>query len=133
MLRIQRITKNLSLPSLKYCSTPSIHPLASSTQRSFTSTISPSYASTNKNTSNDDQLFTFQFDQDHWATHKCEPPAMQSTITKKELIQLYRNMVAVRRLETASDQLYKAKMIRGFCHLSTGQEAVAVGMEVNIN
>ena len=37
-------------------------------------------------------------------------------------------MVTIRRLETASANLYKEKAIRGFCHLCSGQEAVYSGI-----
>lgn len=54
-------------------------------------------------------------------THDCESPAMKVQATKDELMHYYREMVVIRRMETAADGMYKAKLIRGFCHLCTGQ------------
>ncbi|KAG0353842.1 alpha subunit of pyruvate dehydrogenase, partial [Gamsiella multidivaricata] len=61
--------------------------------------------------------------------YNCDVPSLDVKISKEELIRMYKSMVTMRRMEMASDGLYKAKLIRGFCHLCTGQEAVAVGME----
>ncbi|KAI9098180.1 dehydrogenase E1 component-domain-containing protein [Phlyctochytrium arcticum] len=77
--------------------------------------------------------YTFQFPEGDFAYHNCGPIPLESTSNKEELVGMYRTMVMIRRLETASDQLYKAKLIRGFCHLSTGQEAVATGMHYAIS
>lgn len=64
-----------------------------------------------------------------FAPYNLEAPPLDVNLTSDELIQMYKDMVIVRRLEMSADALYKAKKIRGFCHLSTGQEAVAVGIE----
>eukprot|EP00475_Leptophrys_vorax_P041477 TRINITY_DN78224_c0_g1_i1.p1 TRINITY_DN78224_c0_g1~~TRINITY_DN78224_c0_g1_i1.p1 ORF type:complete len:420 (+),score=30.18 TRINITY_DN78224_c0_g1_i1:145-1404(+) len=61
--------------------------------------------------------------------HRVDPPSTSVTTTPKELIKFFYDMFLMRRLEISSDSLYKAKLIRGFCHLYDGQEAVCVGME----
>jgi len=52
-----------------------------------------------------------------------------ATTNKDELMVYFRNMVEMRRTELESDRLYKAKLIRGFCHLYDGQESIPEGME----
>ncbi len=47
---------------------------------------------------------------------------------KKNLLDLYYEMVLVRRLEEASARLYQQGKIGGFLHLYIGQEAVASGI-----
>jgi pyruvate dehydrogenase E1 component alpha subunit len=74
----------------------------------------------------------FVFPENTFETHNCPMPVDSTEATKEELLELYRVMTEIRRLEMACDQAYKSKLIRGFCHLSIGQEAVAAGMEAAI-
>lgn len=46
---------------------------------------------------------------------------------KDELIEMYRQMVLIRRFEDRAGEMYKLGKIGGFLHLYIGQEAVAVG------
>ncbi|XP_055544406.1 pyruvate dehydrogenase E1 component subunit alpha, mitochondrial-like [Wyeomyia smithii] len=56
-------------------------------------------------------------------------PSTTGTITNEEAIKMYTLMQTIRRLETSAGNLYKEKIVRGFCHLYSGQEACAVGMK----
>jgi len=51
---------------------------------------------------------------------------------KKELLELYREMLMIRRFEEKSGQLYGMGLIAGFCHLYIGQEAVVIGIRASI-
>lgn len=46
---------------------------------------------------------------------------MRAELTREQGLQFYRTMQTVRRMELKADQLYKQKIIRGFCHLYDGQ------------
>ncbi|KAK2790091.1 alpha subunit of pyruvate dehydrogenase [Onygenales sp. PD_10] len=77
----------------------------------------------------EDRPFSVKLSDESFETYELDPPPYTLQTTKKELKQMYYDMVSIRRMEMASDRLYKEKKIRGFCHLSTGQEAVATGIE----
>ncbi|RKP13372.1 Dehydrogenase, E1 component, partial [Piptocephalis cylindrospora] len=76
-----------------------------------------------------EKSYTLDLPESSFSAYDCEAPSLQVEVSGEKLINLYRQMTLIRRLEMAADALYKAKMIRGFCHLCTGQEAVPVGME----
>ena len=61
---------------------------------------------------------------------KDTPPAtaeINASLSPEEKIELYRQMMRIRRFEERSLRAYQGKKIGGFLHLYIGQEAVAVG------
>jgi pyruvate dehydrogenase E1 component alpha subunit len=50
-----------------------------------------------------------------------------SGLSREQAIELYRQMILIRRFEEKSAEAYVAGKIGGFCHLYIGQEAVGVG------
>ncbi|OJJ77837.1 hypothetical protein ASPBRDRAFT_112818 [Aspergillus brasiliensis CBS 101740] len=81
----------------------------------------------------DNKPFSVPIADDSFETYNLDPPPYSLETTKSQLKQLYHDMSLIRRMELAADKLYKEQKIRGFCHLSTGQEAVAVGVEHGIS
>ncbi|SCU87317.1 LAFA_0E06018g1_1 [Lachancea sp. 'fantastica'] len=79
--------------------------------------------------SNSDETVEITLPESSFEGYMLEPPSLSYTTSKAGLLQMYKDMVVVRRMEMACDALYKAKKIRGFCHLTVGQEAIAVGIE----
>ncbi|KAM0787209.1 hypothetical protein ACM66B_006448 [Microbotryomycetes sp. NB124-2] len=67
---------------------------------------------------------TVALSKDYFKSHLCDIPELELEVSKDSLVQMYSDMVSMRRMEMAADQ----KLIRGFCHLAIGQEAVSVGM-----
>lgn len=48
-------------------------------------------------------------------------PSTQVTVTRDEAIELFKHLHTIRRIETVAGNLYKEKIVRGFCHLYSGQ------------
>jgi len=73
---------------------------------------------------------TAEFLKTPFKTHRCSGPKDLTVQTSRdELIKWYRDMSLWRRVEVVADNMYKARLIRGFLHLYNGQEAIVAGME----
>ncbi|KAI9317165.1 dehydrogenase E1 component-domain-containing protein [Dichotomocladium elegans] len=78
---------------------------------------------------NTDKTYTVSLPESSFKMYKADAPDLNVQVTQQQLLHMFTKMTTVRRMEMTADNLYKARKIRGFCHLSTGQEAVPVGME----
>jgi pyruvate dehydrogenase E1 component alpha subunit len=56
-----------------------------------------------------------------------DAPAAAADVSKEQLLDWYRMMALIRRVEELAAKAYTQRKILGFCHLYIGQEAVAVG------
>ncbi|KAH8304510.1 hypothetical protein KR059_011614, partial [Drosophila kikkawai] len=61
-----------------------------------------------------------------------EGPSLDVELSRDDALEMYTQMVEARRFETMAGNYYKSRLIRGFCHLYNGQEAVAVGMKARL-
>lgn len=55
-------------------------------------------------------------------------PSETVTLKKEDGLSFLKDMDLIRRFENSCAQMYREKVIRGFCHLYAGQEAVGVGV-----
>lgn len=61
-----------------------------------------------------------------------DAPVPEAVSNGDEMMSYFKMMFRMRRMEMESDELYTRQLVRGFCHLYNGQEAVAVGIEAAI-
>jgi hypothetical protein len=67
------------------------------------------------------EKLTITLPESSFEMYNAEKPSLEVEISKDELLDMYTKMTTMRRMEMTADGLYKAKKIRGFCHLCNGQ------------
>lgn len=62
------------------------------------------------------------FETKPFRLHRLENgPSNKVKVTRDEALDIYNKLHTIRRMETAAGNLYKEKIVRGFCHLYSGQ------------
>lgn len=73
------------------------------------------------------EKITINLPESSFETYNCEKPNLEVELSKDQLMDMYTKMTTMRRMEMTADGLYKAKKIRGFCHLCNGQVILLTG------
>ena len=68
-----------------------------------------------------------------YTAYLSEEPAAAAETTKTELLEYFKTMLTMRRMEITCDIEYTQRTIRGFCHLYDGQEAVGTGIQAALS
>jgi hypothetical protein len=110
--------------------------VASSSARMMRASATSAPAATSTSFTNNLRTFsssseTVSFDlESSFETHNLDTaPSQKVEVTKDELTDTFKLMYTMRRMEITHENEYKARNIRGFCHLYNGQEAVATGIQ----
>jgi len=90
-------------------------PNSQASPRGVTTDATASHTDTSKIPQSGDEHFTINLAPEAFETYSLDPLSLEMDVTKNELVKMYQDMVVIRRLEMASDALYKAKKIRGLC------------------
>ncbi|KAJ8959349.1 hypothetical protein NQ318_022035, partial [Aromia moschata] len=57
-----------------------------------------------------------------------DSPKTSAELSKEDALRYFEQMSFIRKMETAIGKMYTKKIIRGFCHLYSGEEAISVGL-----
>ncbi|KAI4493126.1 hypothetical protein M0802_009676 [Mischocyttarus mexicanus] len=76
------------------------------------------------------EMFLFNRLQNYDLYRLDKGPPESATLNNEDAIFALKTMHYIRRMETKAAEMYRLRLINGFCHLYAGQEAVAVGCKM---
>mmetsp|Transcript_53304 Transcript_53304/g.129507 ORF Transcript_53304/g.129507 Transcript_53304/m.129507 type:complete len:430 (-) Transcript_53304:3533-4822(-) len=128
-LRIASSSSFSSMSMMRRTFVNAVQANADANVNAATKTVGSSSSTARFMSSSGSDTHTFELN-DSFMTHNFETsPSSTATVTKDELVGMFELMYTMRRMEITCDNEYKARAIRGFCHLYDGQEAVATGIQ----